>query len=284
MIGAPALVARAALRAGCGLVKLLVPEPIADACVSLCPSATAVPLLVEDGFLIASEVAEIVDPMLGSLGALVVGPGLGDGPEITPIALRALQQEDTPVVLDADAINALVGMPELSREVRAAAILTPHPGEYKRLASTLRLRHDPVAESSRPLAAEELAQRLGCIVVLKGRGTVVSDGHRTWINDTGSDVLATGGTGDVLAGLIAGLVAAHAMKMDGLAAALRKLKRPGVPTPTGLSLYDIARIAVRAHGIAARSWTESHHASAGLLAQELADLLPRALETMRARG
>ena len=103
------------------------------------------------------------------------------------------------------------------------------------------------------------------MVVLKGAGTVVSDGHSTWVCDAGHACLATAGSGDVLAGLIAGLAAQHVRL---------------APMPSDLSLYDAARIAVLAHATAGELWAQEN-ASAGLRARELADLLPSVLDPLR---
>ncbi|MBX3375384.1 MAG: NAD(P)H-hydrate dehydratase [Phycisphaeraceae bacterium] len=266
MIGAPALAATAALRCGCGLAKMVVPAPIAAAAITLCPSATGVPVAVDPtGEMIASEAAAVMDEQFAAAQAIVVGPGMGGGQSVRAVALRCVQQEECPVVVDADAINALAEVPELWRDFKAAAVLTPHPGEYRRLADRLNIRADPTETKDRPRAAELLAQRLGCIVALKGAGTVVSDGQRTWINTSGGSVLATAGTGDVLAGLVAGLSAQFV--------SLGSRRAPTKP----LDLYDATRIAVHAHGLAAELWAQRHRAGAGMLAMELADLLPEVL-------
>jgi NAD(P)H-hydrate epimerase len=264
MIGAVALVATGALRAGCGLARVVTPAPILSTVIGLCPSATGVPLPVDEaGRLEPHEAAAAIDQQVGTATVLVVGPGmgLGDGPRAA--ALRAVQQEAVPAVIDADAINNLADFPELSRDFRAAAVLTPHPGEYRRLAEPLRLEHDPTHDATRPDAAASMAQRLGCIVVLKGSRTVVSDGQRTWVNSTGNAALATAGTGDVLSGLIAGLAAQF--------------------VPKKIDLYDTARLAVAAHGLAADAWVRRHAAAAGLLAMELAAEIPAVFESMRSR-
>jgi NAD(P)H-hydrate epimerase len=264
MLGAPALVARAALRAGCGLARVLAPEPIMDGVIALCPSATGLPVATDhERRMIPHEAARVLDESLAGAACLVVGPGLGSGEEVQAPSLRAVQQENVPVVVDADALNALAEIPELPRDFRAAAILTPHPGEYRRLASSLNIALDPVAPESRPAAAEALAQRLGCIVVLKGHGTIVTDGHRTWTNDTGGSELSTAGTGDVLSGLIAGIVAQHVANKS-------------------LSLLDAARLGVRAHGLAGEMWRHTYGAQAGLLAMDLTSMIPAALESLRA--
>jgi NAD(P)H-hydrate epimerase len=274
MIGAPALAAHAALRAGAGLAKLITPAPIMNAAIAICPSATGIPVPVDPaGGMLAHEVSRIIDEQAADAGCLVVGPGLGGGEGASRAALRAAQHDDVPVVLDADAINRLAEIPELHRDFRAAAVLTPHPGEFRRLAESLNLDADPIHPGTRPTAAQDLAQRLGCVVVLKGHHSVVSDGLRTWINTTGGPALATAGTGDVLSGIIAGLIAQF------VAPALHPgVTRAGKP----LDLYEAARIGVWAHGLAGERWAAQHGAEAGLLASEVADLIPEILELIRA--
>lgn len=257
MIGSSALTAIAALRAGAGLVKILAPEPVLHAILTVAPSATGVALAVgPDGAPVAHLGAESLDRALDRCSCLAIGPGLGISRGAAALTLRALGQNTVPVVADADALNVIAGLPDLVRDVRARAVLTPHPGEFARIATPLGVTAEPTLAHDRPRAAEELAQRLGCVVVLKGAGTVISDGQRTWVHEAADASLATAGTGDVLTGAIAGLIAQH----DG-----------------ALDLYDCARIAVVAHADAARLWRERRHASAGLLAMELADFLPEAL-------
>ncbi len=277
MIGAPALAAQGALRAGVGLVKLAVPGPIVEAALTITPSATGEPVeTITGGDIEPHAAACAIDACLAACDCLVVGPGMGTSDGAHAAALRAVQQEAVPVVVDADAINCLAHIAELHHDFHAAAVLTPHPGEYRRLAESLSIDADPVSKPSRPAACERLAQRLGCVVVLKGAGTVVSDGHQTWTNTSGSAVLATAGTGDVLAGVIAGLVAQFVSPpMPGVTSAISQ--QPGKP----LGLYDAARIGVWAHGFAAELWCERHGASAGLLASELASMIPEALEHLR---
>lgn len=276
MIGAPALAALGALRAGAGLVRLVTPEPILDAAIGIAPSATGVPLPTDQtGAIVPHDAAAVLDRQLAASDCLVIGPGLGAGVGAQAVSLRAVRQEETPVVADADAINALAEVPELHRDFRGAVVLTPHPGEYRRLADALNIAHDAVRDESRPAAAEALAQRLGCIVVLKGARTVVSDGIRTWVNESGNAALATAGTGDVLSGLIAAIIAQFVAPHDPLAALVDTPARERPDRP--LDLFDAARLAVHAHGLAAERWTRRTGAAAGLLAAELADELPAVL-------
>lgn len=273
MIGAPALTATAALRSGAGLARLVMPASILASGIGICPSATGVPLEVSgSGEIVPHEAVRILDEQTAGCSALVVGPGLGSGEGPRAVTLRAVQQEDAPVILDADGLNALAEIPEVRRDLRAAAVLTPHPGEFRRLAAAFGLEADPVSPETRPDAAALLAQRLGCIVVLKGSGTVVSDGQRTWVNDTGGAELATAGTGDVLSGIIAGLAAQF--YAAGLPARLPR------PPARPLDLFDTVRLAVRAHGLAGERWAARSGARAGLLALELADELPAVLASM----
>lgn len=264
MAGAPALAALGALRSGCGLARLLIPASIAPAALSVCPSATCVPLPVDArGGLIPSDCCAVLDVAAAQSACVVVGPGMGPDPAVANLTLRLLQQDQTPVVIDADAINALATIPDLHLDFRAPAILTPHPGEFRRLAAVLRIALDPTDDATRPEAALAMARRLGAIVVLKGAGTIVSDGLTTWKCPAGHPCLATAGSGDVLAGVIAGLAAQHASV--------------GATRAGALSLLDCVRIAVLVHARAGERWASTRHAEAGLLATELASELPGVL-------
>lgn len=261
MIGAPALAGLGALRAGCGLCKLMMPSPILNAALSSLTSATGLPLQVDDeGQAIPFEAVAAFDRAAEDATCIVIGPGLGTAEAARALVLRAVQRDSPPLVIDADATNVLASIPDLFRDFHAAAILTPHPGEFRRLAVAFRITHDPAREESRAPAAEALAQKLGAIVVLKGARTVVSDGQRTWTCPAGDPCMATGGSGDVLAGVTAGLVAQHARQ--------------------GHDLFQCARAAVAAHALAGESWA-SQNATAGMLASELANLIPAGLDTLR---
>lgn len=267
MFGGPVLCARAALRAGCGLVDLAMPAPLVPGALAALESATAHALPVsQSGELDPSECAAVLDPVLSRATALAIGPGLGGGDAVAQVVVRLLARDTLPVVVDADALNALAATPRFDLDFRAPAILTPHPGEFGRLASALGLPalgdHPPPAELHG--AAASLAQRLGAVVVLKGSRTTVSDGISTWSAHAGSPALATGGSGDVLTGICASIVAQFG---------------PG-SRARSLSMLDCARWAVIVHGMAALRWSASH-GQAGMLAQELCDSVPEALEEAR---
>lgn len=286
MYGAPALAARAALRTGSGLVRIAASRGVLSHAVTLEPSATGVVLPVDTrGLLDGPGAAEVFDRVAAESHCVVIGPGLGRS-GTDALSLRSVQQTESPVVVDADALNALAEIPELAGAIQARAVFTPHPGEFRRLAEPLQIVGDPANAEDRPRLAAELAQRLGVIVVLKGRATVVSDGLRAWICDRGHPCLGTAGTGDVLAGTIAGLIAQYGAGLNPYASLPEavKAKLPPQDDPLRpLSLYDAARLGVFAHAIAGEAWAETH-AHAGMLARELADGLPEVLDAMREGG
>ncbi len=284
MVGAPALTATAALRSGAGLAKLLMPEPILTAGLTICASATGIPLVVdsETGEIVGHHAAQAIDELLAhkNADAIAIGPGMGTSDGAKAATLRVIQQEQVAAVVDADALNCLSVMPDLFRDFHATAVLTPHPGEFKRLCVGLGLKGDLGLAQSRGRACEQLAQRLGRIVVLKGSGTVVSDGLRTWTCPSGHAALATGGTGDVLSGVIAGLIAQFCPTPQMM---LMRAKVPAMPADPlrPLDLYDAARVAVWVHGAAGEHWAKSRGASGGLLAIEVAEQVPAIVELLR---
>lgn len=283
MIGAPALSARAAGRAGAGLVRLLCPQGVLNEALMLADHCTGRVLPVDpDGSVLASDAVALLDDEVEEADAVVIGPGLGRGAGPAALALRAVQQKLTPVVVDADALNELSETPQLALDFHAPAIITPHPGEFTRLAKALGMDTNATDDAKRPQAAEQLAQRLGCVVVLKGARTVVSDGIQTWSDVTADSALATGGTGDVLAGLIGGLIAQHARPVTHELARSKLGDRARLMPDDGrMTLFEIARCAVVAHAHAAQLWREKHHANAGLTPGELADELPEAVTALR---
>ncbi|MDX2130960.1 MAG: NAD(P)H-hydrate dehydratase [Planctomycetota bacterium] len=265
MAGAPTLAALGALRAGAGLVRVLAPDRVLPHVIGACPAAVGYAMPTDlDGDVSASDAAEAFDRAADGADAIVIGPGLGPGPGTAAVALRGVQRDDIPIVVDADALNALAQTPDLFRDLRARAIFTPHPGEFARLASALRITHSATNPRTRVAACQALAQRLGCVCVLKGAGTVVGDAIRAWTCGHRTPVLGTGGTGDVLAGLLGGLLAQFA------------------GSPHALSLVDLASAGVEAHARAGERWTARHGADAGMLPTELADELPGALAELRA--
>jgi ADP-dependent NAD(P)H-hydrate dehydratase len=255
MSGAAVLCASGALRGGAGLVRLAVPEGILPIVASYNPCYTTAPLPQdEQGRLSAAAIPELLDLARGNSIA-AVGPGLGQGSDIGDIVVSILEQTTTPRVLDADALNSLVGRLDALSKHRGPVVITPHPGEFARLLGC----EIAAVQAHRQKLAAEFAQKHGVIVALKGSGTVVTDGHRVYTNTTGNPGMASGGTGDVLCGLIAALLG---QKLEPFAA---------------------AQLGVYLHGRAG-DLAREQIGEASLIATDLLDFLPRAFQLHTGRG
>lgn len=191
--GAAALAAMGALRSGAGLVFLGVPESIYAIEAVKLTEAIVFPLPDEGGKLSAEAIPEILE-RLPKMDAVVLGCGLGQSPATFEVVKAVLENAACPVVLDADGINLIAAHKDILRGRTGTTILTPHAGEFARLGGHL--------GEDRVKAAEKQAKDLGCILLLKGHETVITDGETTYINPTGNPGMAVGGSGDVLAGII----------------------------------------------------------------------------------
>lgn len=202
--GAPAMAGLGSFRSGAGLVTVGVPKSALTAVASFRPELMTEPLdETSKGRLSASQAPEILKS-LEKMTVLAMGPGLGQDDETVELVRRLYREVSIPVVVDADALNALAGnLPELSGQLR---VLTPHPGEMSRLTG----KTTKDVQANRLEVAQEFAAQHQVVLVLKGDRTVIAfpDGD-TWINPTGSPAMATGGTGDLLTGMIAGFLAQH---------------------------------------------------------------------------
>jgi NAD(P)H-hydrate epimerase len=252
MIGAPALAASAALRSGTGLVRIMTREDVLPFCLTIEPSATGLAMPAGQALSDFARQFGSLDQTIDDNAVLAIGPGIGVGEEQQEL-LRLLLRLGRRSVIDADGLNNLAHMDDPARAVRGPVVLTPHPGEFRRLASPSGIDGDPTDPQQRQDLAARLAQRCHAVVVLKGAGTVISDGQRCHVNDTGNPSLATAGSGDVLTGLIAGL------------------------TAQGMELYEASVLGVHLHGLAADLWTD-HYGPRGLVARELAGLIPSAMQ------
>jgi NAD(P)H-hydrate epimerase len=187
--GAAAMAGMAALRAGAGLVTVAAPESVVGTIAAMCPE-------------IMTERLVRIKELAATRTVTAVGPGIGTSDETRSLVLEAFAGLDKALIVDADGLNCLAGAPW--KGGTALRVLTPHPGEMSRLAqkSVAEIQKDRIA------AAGDLARERNVCVVLKGEATVIAwpDGE-TWINPTGTPAMATGGTGDVLTGMLAGLVA-----------------------------------------------------------------------------
>lgn len=252
MTGAAVLAAQAALRGGCGLVTLGIPQslnPILEARLTECMT---LPLPEKTPGILGPKALEKIQEILPRVQGMALGPGLGQHPETREL-LPEMLKIPLPLVLDADGIN-LLSHPSSLKDRSAPTILTPHPGELARLLS---LSTQEVVARRIPIT-EDFAASYPVILALKGVPTVVSDGETTWINTTGNPGMATAGSGDVLTGLTASLLV------------------------QGLSPLVAASLGVYLHGLAGDLGALKQGEEA-LLAGDLIQELPQAIKQFRER-
>ena len=182
-----------------------------------------------------------------SANCVALGPGLGQHQDLSKLVAELYAEITTTLVLDADGLNAVAGHQNIPT-ARAARILTPHPGEFRRLLGDESLSISALAERGPRFAATH-----GCVLVLKGHRTLITDGTESAINATGNPGMATGGTGDVLTGVICALVA------------------------QGLSTWEAARLGVHLHGLAG-DLAAAELGQHGLIASDVVRFLPAAFQ------
>jgi ADP-dependent NAD(P)H-hydrate dehydratase len=214
MIGAPVLAGMAALRMGAGLVQVAMPMSVLAAALSICPELIGMGLSGASNRKLMEAAAKA--------DAVVVGPGLGQSVAARK-RLEALTSLERPMVVDADGLNLLSGMKKWPVKFKAQAVLTPHPGEMRRLAALLPAKQAgewigkgaiPSDAASREAIAVVAARRFGQVIVLKGHRTVVTDGSRVYVNQTGDSTLAKAGTGDILSGVLGALLGQQMERFD----------------------------------------------------------------------
>lgn len=208
--GAPALAAKAVLRTGAGLIFTGVPRSVYPIVAAKLDAPMVFPLPDEAGKLSMAALPAILEK-LEKADACLLGPGLGRSEQLDQLVLEIIRQCGCPLVLDADGINAVAGHIDVLRGAVCPVILTPHEGEFRRLTQK--------EETDRIAGAGQLALETGCIVLRKGHETVITDGKTTYLNRTGNAGMATGGSGDVLAGVLAALLGQGVPALEAAAAA-----------------------------------------------------------------
>ncbi len=252
MTGAPILAASGAIKVGSGLVTSAVPAGLSMVLEQKLSEAMtlSMPETVDRTFS-----TDAVTPLVQAAEArsvTVIGPGLSSQPDSAEAVRTFTARCDTPLVIDADGLNAWAGRMDHFPKRHQPTVITPHPGEMSRLTGrpTPEVQHDRIAIATRFAHDHEV------IVVLKGAHTVIADPFgKIWVNATGNAALASGGTGDVLAGMIGGLIA------------------------QGRPAAEAAALAVFLHGLAADIWAE-RHGPVGLAAGDLAALVPQAIHRL----
>ncbi len=249
MSGAAVLCGRATLRGGAGLVRVAVPVAILPIVAMGDPCYTTVGLSCDADGRFAVGALPALTTQCAANDVVALGPGLGQSDDLRTLVADLSVNCCKPIVIDADGLNALIGQAEKLAHAAGPRIITPHPGEFARLLGI----DSKSLQAQRPALAADFAKRMRCIVVLKGHGTIVTDGDRIYQNTTGNPGMATGGTGDVLTGLIAALLGQQ------------------------LEPFEAAQIAVHIHGLAG-DMARDQVGETSLIATDLIDFLPAAIQ------
>jgi NAD(P)H-hydrate epimerase len=249
MSGAAVLSGMGALRGGAGLVHVASPAEIIPPIAAYNPCYLTAPLPADANGILSEAAEEAILELAGKSDVVALGPGLGQSDAIPRLVKAVLSRVDRPTIVDADGINALAKLwttkPRADKQFPTRPlILTPHPGEFARL---LHLGTDTIGERREDLALAFAAERK-LVLVLKGHGTLVTDGTRLYRNATGNPGMATGGTGDVLTGIIAALIG------------------------QGMPAFEAAQLGVHWHGLAGDLAAKAR-GEAGLIATDLLDHL-----------
>ena len=249
MAGAAALCGASALRSGAGLVRVAAPAEVQPTVASFEPSYMTYPLPDDDEGMIRLETSlPVLRRLIAPADVVALGPGLGQSDDVRGLVRWIVESTDKPLVIDADGLNALSGQMEILARLSRPVVLTPHPGEFARLADadTAAVQADRIEHAVRLAARSE-----ALVVVLKGAGTVVTDGCRVYVNTTGNPGMATGGAGDVLTGVIAALIGQK------------------------LPAFEAAQLGVYMHGLAG-DIARDQNGVVGMIAGDIVDALPDA--------
>ena len=268
MAGAMGLAGKSTLRSGAGLVTLAIPEKIQQVVAGFDPCYMTLGLVgSDDGFLGPISLLEIPEEVLKKTDVFALGPGLGCNEETRRVVEQLYRTIASPLVVDADGLNCLAHYPELLANPPGPRVLTPHPGEFLRLALAVDPDWDTALEAGsgdvhhRSRAAAWLVSHDPSgqtTIVLKGAGTVIAQTDQVATNGTGNPRMATGGSGDVLTGVITGLLA------------------------QGLSPWEAARLGTHVHGLAG-DLAANQLGQISLVASDLVEFLPVAFQSCQPR-
>jgi ADP-dependent NAD(P)H-hydrate dehydratase len=250
MAGAIALAGMACLRSGAGLVRIAAPSDAADTIAALEPSYMLTPLLCDpvSGDLEASKTQGELEKRLDWATCIALGPGLGRSPEKTKLVRWLYKTAKRPMVVDADALNALAEDPRELQDHAGPRVLTPHPVEFARLSGVQADSRD-----AQIAAAKKLAREQKVIILLKGHRTFITSGSDDALNQTGNPGMATGGCGDVLTGIITALIG------------------------QGLAPFDAAVLGAHVHGLAG-DLAADELGQVSLIASDLVRFLSKAFQ------
>jgi NAD(P)H-hydrate epimerase len=249
MAGAGVLCANAALRAGAGLVRLGVPRELLPIVAVTNPCVMTAGLAQDNDGRFGRDAEAEALALAQTSDVVALGPGLGRSAALADFVAHFLAKYEKPIVLDADGLNNLADIRAAQWNHAGPLIITPHPGEFARLLNT----ESAAVQANRRELAVKLAREAHVIVVLKGHGTLVTDGLRLYVNTTGNPGMATAGSGDVLTGVIAALLG------------------------QGLEPFAAAQLGVYLHGLAGDLGRDAF-GEVSLIAMDLIDYLPRAIQ------
>jgi NAD(P)H-hydrate epimerase len=252
MTGAAALVGRAALRAGAGLVRVATAKSALPIVASIEPSYTTLPLPEDNAGRISSKAINAILNTAEEHDIVAIGPGMGQSPGLRSVVETLVQQEGLRLLIDGDGLNNLSQLPGWPKKRKADLVLTPHPGEMKRLWSGLFREEMP---QDRQQTATQVAQTTQAVTILKGAGTVVTDGARLYVNTTGNPGMGTAGAGDVLTGITSALMGQR------------------------LSNFDATVLGVYVHGLSG-DLAAAQLGQVSLIATDLIDFLPEAFKRL----
>jgi NAD(P)H-hydrate epimerase len=252
MTGAAYLCAKAALRSGAGLVTLGIPESLNTIMASKLTCVMTHPLPETSAKTLSKKAKDCILELTEKSDVVVMGPGLSQHPDTKRLILRLLEQINKPIVLDADGINALAGNTDVLDRVKEDIVLTPHPGEMARLVG---LRGAGEVQKNRlEIARGFVKARKNITLVLKGANTLVIDKNSYYINKTGNPGMATAGSGDVLTGMIGGLM--------------------GQSASGGFTNFEAAQLGVYLHGLAGYI-AAKENGEISVIASDILNVLPR---------
>jgi NAD(P)H-hydrate epimerase len=252
MPGAIALCGMGALRGGAGLVRLAVPAACHAIVASYEPCYMTAALPCDGDGRISAAGRDRLMELIAHATAVGIGPGMGRSKELDDLVADLYMHVAQPVIVDADALNALAGKPAALEKPGGPRILTPHPGEFARLAGVTTAE----VQARRQTLAETFAAWSHAAVVLKGYKTLITDGKQTAINETGNPGMSTGGTGDVLTGVITALLCQK------------------------LPPFEAAQLGAHVHGLAADR-VSAQRGTHGMIARDIAEFLPAAFSLVK---
>ncbi len=237
MAGAASMCGKAVIKSGAGLVRFAVPREIFDILQISVPEATCIE-------------RSLALEMVNDYEAIALGSGIGQNKENIPMLKKVLNEYEGKLVLDADGLNCVMKYSLYGnlRQTKAQVVLTPHAGEAARL-----LEIDKISEEDREKAGIDIQEAFGTIVVMKGHNTLVLDKNKVYVNDTGNPGMATGGSGDILTGIITSLLA------------------------QGYDAYEAAKLGVYIHGLAG-DIAATEIGEIGMTAMDILANIPRAFK------